>query len=317
MRRVKVAPGKGPSPAPISVLEKSFCAESEGALVSELSKRVSESTIENALRKHSPKRHVNFAECPVREENRITNVTAGAHSIQKSVSAHLRDVLPQRESRTRLAFSGLHVPSPPQPELPSESPNKRLGSLLPENEYEAHLHRVVPHSKSSPRLLPANMPISERTLSSSADQSSRHLEEVDSASEPSASPTFRKVAMVSAAVSTMKSKHKSKRNRNALLNAEKIKHEISKNACIDMNLTETEQVRHMEETRGTDRWMLHPKDPKHVMWDMWISGLLFITLVTLPLILAWPVVFDTLYGINLFIDLNFICDVVKNFCTVS
>jgi len=58
---------------------------------------------------------------------------------------------------------------------------------------------------------------------------------------------------------------------------------------------------------GKDWWLIHPHDWRHAAWDVLVSLLILITVVTLPLSLGWE--------INLVIDVLFMVDVVKNFMT--
>ena len=66
---------------------------------------------------------------------------------------------------------------------------------------------------------------------------------------------------------------------------------------------------------GKDLWMIHPFSNFHVVWDIMISILILVTVVTMPLSIGWDELSKDFFVMNLIIDLTFLCDVVKNFCT--
>ncbi|GMH69740.1 hypothetical protein TL16_g05229 [Triparma laevis f. inornata] len=76
-----------------------------------------------------------------------------------------------------------------------------------------------------------------------------------------------------------------------------------------------ERVTQKDNTIGNDYWMIHPHDWKHAFWDVVVSVLILITVVTMPLSLGWECFNVELYEVNLLIDALFMMDVVKNFCT--
>ncbi|GMI10428.1 hypothetical protein TrVE_jg5639 [Triparma verrucosa] len=76
-----------------------------------------------------------------------------------------------------------------------------------------------------------------------------------------------------------------------------------------------ERVTQKDNTIGEDYWMIHPHDWKHAFWDVVVSILILITVVTMPLSLGWECFNVELYEVNLLIDALFMMDVVKNFCT--
>jgi len=62
-------------------------------------------------------------------------------------------------------------------------------------------------------------------------------------------------------------------------------------------------------------YLIHPDSAFHVAWDFMISIFLFITLISLPLSMAFDEVYMTLYSFNLVMDSFFCIDVIKNFFT--
>lgn len=66
---------------------------------------------------------------------------------------------------------------------------------------------------------------------------------------------------------------------------------------------------------GIDMWMIHPLSTFHVSWDIMVSLLIIITVITMPLSIGWEEINDSLFALNLTVDTIFLFDVVKNFCT--
>lgn len=66
---------------------------------------------------------------------------------------------------------------------------------------------------------------------------------------------------------------------------------------------------------GQDLWMIHPFSTLHIVWDIMISLLILLTVVTMPLSIGWDELNKEFFAMNLTIDLVFLFDVVKNFCT--
>ena len=66
---------------------------------------------------------------------------------------------------------------------------------------------------------------------------------------------------------------------------------------------------------GNDMWMIHPLSNFHAIWDILISIIIFLTVVTMPLALGWEELNDAFYPMTLTIDILFLIDVGKNFCT--
>lgn len=66
---------------------------------------------------------------------------------------------------------------------------------------------------------------------------------------------------------------------------------------------------------GRDLWMLHPLSRVSVTWDTFVSMLILVTVVTMPLCLGWEEINETMYVFNLMVDFVFLFDVCKNFCT--
>ena len=68
-------------------------------------------------------------------------------------------------------------------------------------------------------------------------------------------------------------------------------------------------------TVGKDTWLIHPLSNSHAIWDILVSLLILLTVVTIPLSLGWEEVNEHFFGMNLIVDFIFLLDVCKNFCT--
>ena len=66
---------------------------------------------------------------------------------------------------------------------------------------------------------------------------------------------------------------------------------------------------------GEDMWLIHPLSNFHATWDILVSLLILLTVVTMPLSLGWEELNEYFYGMNLAVDFIFLLDVCKNFCT--
>jgi len=66
---------------------------------------------------------------------------------------------------------------------------------------------------------------------------------------------------------------------------------------------------------GNDMWLIHPMSTHHAIWDVIVSLLITLTVITMPLTLGWEQLNDKLFTMNLVIDFIFFLDVCKNFCT--
>lgn len=66
---------------------------------------------------------------------------------------------------------------------------------------------------------------------------------------------------------------------------------------------------------GEDMWMIHPLSNFHATWDIIVSLLILLTVVTMPLSLGWEELNEYFFGMNLAVDFIFLLDVCKNFCT--
>ena len=66
---------------------------------------------------------------------------------------------------------------------------------------------------------------------------------------------------------------------------------------------------------GDDLWMINPTDWRHASWDILVSILIMVTVVTMPLTIAWEEMNDRFFVMNVTFDFMFLIDVVKNFCT--
>jgi hypothetical protein len=66
---------------------------------------------------------------------------------------------------------------------------------------------------------------------------------------------------------------------------------------------------------GSDLWMIHPFSNLHVSWDIMVSLLIVLTVITMPLSIGWDDLNKDFFTMNLTVDIVFLFDVVKNFCT--
>lgn len=66
---------------------------------------------------------------------------------------------------------------------------------------------------------------------------------------------------------------------------------------------------------GEDLWLIHPFSNFHIIWDIMISILILLTVVTMPLSIGWDELNKDFFAMNLTVDLTFLLDVVKKFCT--
>lgn len=66
---------------------------------------------------------------------------------------------------------------------------------------------------------------------------------------------------------------------------------------------------------GSDLWMIHPYSTFHVSWDIVMSLLIVLTVITMPLSIGWDEFNKDFFVMNLLVDIVFLFDVVKNFCT--
>jgi len=66
---------------------------------------------------------------------------------------------------------------------------------------------------------------------------------------------------------------------------------------------------------GNDLWMIHPFSTFHIVWDIVISLLILLTVITMPLSIGWEEFNKDFFAMNMIVDITFLFDVVKNFCT--
>ena len=66
---------------------------------------------------------------------------------------------------------------------------------------------------------------------------------------------------------------------------------------------------------GEDMWLIHPLSNFHATWDILVSLLILLTVVTMPLSLGWEELNEYFFTMNLTVDFIFLLDVCKNFCT--
>lgn len=66
---------------------------------------------------------------------------------------------------------------------------------------------------------------------------------------------------------------------------------------------------------GNDMWMIHPFSNFHLVWDIAVSLLILVTVITMPLSIGWDELNKDFFIMNVMVDFIFLADVVKNFCT--
>jgi len=66
---------------------------------------------------------------------------------------------------------------------------------------------------------------------------------------------------------------------------------------------------------GNDFWLIHPMHATHAVWDILVSLLIMITVITMPLTIAWEEMNDRFFIMNSCFDVLFLLDIVKNFNT--
>ena len=66
---------------------------------------------------------------------------------------------------------------------------------------------------------------------------------------------------------------------------------------------------------GSDMWLVHPLSNFHATWDIIVSLLILLTVITMPLSLGWEELNEFFFAMNLTVDFVFLFDVCKNFCT--
>lgn len=66
---------------------------------------------------------------------------------------------------------------------------------------------------------------------------------------------------------------------------------------------------------GADKWLVHPLGNFHATWDIVVSLLILLTVVTMPLSLGWEDINESFFVMNLVVDMIFMLDVCKNFST--
>jgi hypothetical protein len=68
-------------------------------------------------------------------------------------------------------------------------------------------------------------------------------------------------------------------------------------------------------TIGTDQWLLHPKTPLHLAWSGFMSFLIFVVMILMPLSFGWQQFGDSLLVYTTLIDYAFMIDILKTFFT--
>jgi hypothetical protein len=68
-------------------------------------------------------------------------------------------------------------------------------------------------------------------------------------------------------------------------------------------------------TVGDDMWLIHPMSNFHFAWDILVSLLILVVLITIPLSFGWEEFNASLLPLNLATDFIFLCDLCKTFFT--
>jgi len=66
---------------------------------------------------------------------------------------------------------------------------------------------------------------------------------------------------------------------------------------------------------GRDMWLIHPLGKMNAYWNVLISALIILTVITMPLSLGWVELKEYFSVLHLVIDVFFLLDVFKNFVT--
>ena len=67
---------------------------------------------------------------------------------------------------------------------------------------------------------------------------------------------------------------------------------------------------------GSDLQMIHPLSNFHAVWDLVVSLIILLTVITMPLSIGWGSFNDDFFVMGLTADFIFLLDVCKHFCTV-
>eukprot|EP00804_Cyclotella_cryptica_P003159 CCRYP_013773-RB/>CCRYP_013773-RB protein AED:0.20 eAED:0.20 QI:2230/1/1/1/0.8/0.83/6/278/680 len=84
---------------------------------------------------------------------------------------------------------------------------------------------------------------------------------------------------------------------------------------LAQNVLVAHQKKLEKSTIGRDKWLVHPLSNFHATWDIIVSFLILLTVVTMPLSLGWENINQSFFSMNLIVDMIFMLDVCKNFCT--
>jgi hypothetical protein len=106
-----------------------------------------------------------------------------------------------------------------------------------------------------------------------------------------------------------------RRNVDAEKGSTKIKEFNHRMSQLARNVIHAHQRKIENNVIGRDLWMIHPYGNTHAVWDTLVSFLILLNVVTMPLCLGWDEVNSNLFELNLVIDILFLFDVWKNFCT--
>jgi hypothetical protein len=66
---------------------------------------------------------------------------------------------------------------------------------------------------------------------------------------------------------------------------------------------------------GTSRYLIHPSNEYHSIFDLCVALLIIATVFTMPVCIGWQEIEDSMADFNLMIDICFLIDIVKNFNT--
>ncbi|GMH94319.1 hypothetical protein TL16_g12874 [Triparma laevis f. inornata] len=102
-----------------------------------------------------------------------------------------------------------------------------------------------------------------------------------------------------------------------LTNAEKNAGKAMQNrmSMLAHNIVAAHQKKSTQTIIGDGSHLIHPSNEYHTYFDLMISGMIIVTVFTVPVCIGWEEASDNLSDFNLAIDIIFLLDVVKSFNT--
>ncbi|GMH90312.1 hypothetical protein TrVE_jg4805 [Triparma verrucosa] len=86
-------------------------------------------------------------------------------------------------------------------------------------------------------------------------------------------------------------------------------------SMLAKNIVDAHQKKSTKAVIGSGSHLIHPSNEYHTYFDLLISGMIIVTVFTVPVCIGWDEASDYLSDFNLAIDLIFLLDVVKSFNT--